>query len=152
MSPEPKHQSWQFPRYWQFNKWYHGSYQLICLISQPILIASKCDWHILKGIFEGFPQLLRPWELLKNWWRYGWMKFVTIKSRQLYWYPKLGMQKTQLLYLQHSPLIWNNPSSCWNIKPMYSLVCKGINSILSQTNVQFHFYNSSPPLWLGCSQ
>jgi len=32
----------------------HGSYQLICLISQPILIALRHDWHQSKGLFEGF--------------------------------------------------------------------------------------------------
>ena len=30
MSLEPKLRLWQFPRYWRFNKWYHGGYQLIC--------------------------------------------------------------------------------------------------------------------------
>ena len=29
MSLEPKHQSWQFPRYQQFNKWYYSGYLLI---------------------------------------------------------------------------------------------------------------------------
>jgi len=53
------------------------SYQLICLISQPILITSRYDWYWLKGLFKGFPYPLRPWESSKNWWRYGWMKFVT---------------------------------------------------------------------------
>ena len=33
----------------------HGGYQLICLISRPILIALKCDWHQSKGLFKGFP-------------------------------------------------------------------------------------------------
>jgi len=65
MSLEPKLRSWQFSRYWRFNKQYYGGYQLICLISWPILIAL------------GFLQPLRPWESSKNWWRYGQMKFVT---------------------------------------------------------------------------
>jgi len=77
MSLEPKLISWWFPRYWWFNKWYHSGYQLICLISWPILIASRHDWYWSKGLFKGFLQLLRPWELLKNWWRYGQMKFMT---------------------------------------------------------------------------
>ena len=72
-----KLRSWQFPRYWWFNKRYHGGYQLICLISQPILIASRRDWYRLKGLLKGFKLALRPWESSKNWWRYGWMKFVT---------------------------------------------------------------------------
>jgi len=76
MSLEPKYLSWQFPRYWWFNKWYHSSYQLICLISQPLLIASIHDWYWLKGIFKGFWVPLRQWESSKNWWRYSWMKFV----------------------------------------------------------------------------
>jgi len=77
MSLKPKLRSWRFLRYWRFNKWYHGGYQLICLISRPILIASRCDWYQLKGLSKGFPSPLRPWESLKNWWRYGQMKFVT---------------------------------------------------------------------------
>ena len=77
LSLEPKHQSWQFLRYWWFNKWYHGGYLLICLISRPLLIASRRDWYWLKGLFKGFQEPLGPCELLKNWWRYGWMKFVT---------------------------------------------------------------------------
>jgi len=72
-----KLRSWRFPRYWQFNKRYHGGYQLICLISRPILIASRHDWYQSKGLLEGFKLALRPWESLKNWWRYGQMKFVT---------------------------------------------------------------------------
>jgi len=72
-----KHISWQFPRYWRFNKWYYSSYQLICLISWPLLIASRHDWYWSKGLFKGFWVPLRPWESSKNWWRYGWMKFVT---------------------------------------------------------------------------
>jgi len=63
---------WRFLRYWRFNK-----YQLICLISRPLLIASRRDWYRSKGLLKGFKLALRPWESLKNWWRYGWMKFVT---------------------------------------------------------------------------
>jgi len=73
-----KHRSWQFPRYWWFNKWYYSGYQLICLISRPLLIASRCDWYWLKGLFKGFQVLLRLLESLKIWWRYGWMKFVML--------------------------------------------------------------------------
>jgi len=68
---------WRFPRYWRFNKWYHGGYQLICLISWPLLIASGRDWYWSKGLLKGFKLALRPWESSKNRWRYGWMKFVT---------------------------------------------------------------------------
>ena len=55
MSLEPKLRLWQFPRYWQFDKQYHGGYQLICLISWPILIALRRDWYLSKGFFKGFP-------------------------------------------------------------------------------------------------
>jgi len=72
-----KLRSWRFPRYWRFNKRYHGGYQLICLISRPILIALRRDWYRSKGFLKGFKLALRPWESSKNWWRYGWMKFVT---------------------------------------------------------------------------
>ena len=72
-----KLRSWRFPRYWWFNKRYHGGYQLICLISRPILIASRRDWYLSKGLLKGFKLALRQWELSKNWWRYGRMKFVT---------------------------------------------------------------------------
>jgi len=78
MSLELNLRSWQFPRYWWFNKQYHSGYQLICLISQPLLIASRRDWYLSKGLLKGFPYPLRPWESLKNWWRYGRMKFVTL--------------------------------------------------------------------------
>jgi len=77
LSLEPKLRSWRFPRYWWFNKWYYSGYQLIFLISWPILIASRHDWYRSKGLFKGFWEPLKPWELLKNWWRYGRMKFVT---------------------------------------------------------------------------
>ena len=62
LSLEPKLRSWRFPRYWWFNKRYHSGYQLICLISQPLLIASKHDWYLSKGIFKGFREPLRPWD------------------------------------------------------------------------------------------
>jgi len=77
LSLELKLRSWWFLRYWQFNKQYHGGYQLICLISWPILITSRHDWYQSKGLFKGFREPLRPWELSKNWWRYGQIKFVT---------------------------------------------------------------------------
>ena len=50
---------------------------MICLISQPLLIASRRDWHRSKGLFKGFKLVLRPWESSKNWQRYDQMKFVT---------------------------------------------------------------------------
>ena len=75
--PKAKLRSWRFPRYWWFNKWYHGGYQLICLISWPLLIASKRDWYWSKGLLKGFKLALRLWESSKNWWRYDHMKFVT---------------------------------------------------------------------------
>ena len=78
-----KLRSWRFQRYWQFNKWYHGGYQLICLISQPLLIALRRNWYLSKGLFKGFRVPLRLWESSKNWWRYGQMKFVT--GRPLFW-------------------------------------------------------------------
>jgi len=68
---------WLFPRYWRFNERYHGGYQLICLISRPLLIASRRDWYRSKGLLKGFKLALRPWESSKNWWRYDRMKFVT---------------------------------------------------------------------------
>jgi len=77
LSLEPKLRSWWFPRYWWFNKRYHGGYQLICLISWPLLITLGCDWYQLKGFLKGFKLALRLWESSKNWWRYNQMKFVT---------------------------------------------------------------------------
>ena len=50
---------------------------MICLISWPLLIASKHDWYQLKGLLKGFKLALRLWESSKNWWRYDQMKFVT---------------------------------------------------------------------------
>jgi len=73
-----KLRSWRFPRYWRFNKRYHGGYQLICLISRPLLIASRRDWYRSKGFLKGFKLVLRPWESSKNWWRYDQMKFVIL--------------------------------------------------------------------------
>jgi len=78
LSLEPKLRSWRFPRYWWFNKWYHGGYQLICLISRPLLISSRHDWYQSKGLLKGFKLALRPWESSKNWWRYDQMKFVIV--------------------------------------------------------------------------
>jgi len=74
---------WQFLRYWQFNKQYHGGYLLICLISWPLLIASRYDWYLLKGLFKSFWDPSRLYESLKNWWRYGWMKFVTSSIQEI---------------------------------------------------------------------
>ena len=53
---------------------------MICLISRPILIASRRDWYLSKGLFKGFKLALRPWESSKNWWRYDQMKFMTLLS------------------------------------------------------------------------
>ena len=75
-----KLRSWWFLRYWWFNKWYHSGYLLICLISRLSLIASRHDWHWLKGLFKGFQKPLRLYESSKNWWRYSWIKFVTLLS------------------------------------------------------------------------
>ena len=54
---------------------------MICLISRPILIASRRDWYQSKCLLKGFKLALRPWESSKNWWRYGQMKFVTTKPQ-----------------------------------------------------------------------
>ena len=56
---------WWFPRYWRFNKRYHGGYQLICLISRPLLIASRRDWYRSKGFLRAFRS---HWDR-ENWWR-----------------------------------------------------------------------------------
>jgi len=56
---------------------------LICLISRPLLITLRHDWHRSKGLLKGFKLALRPWESLKNWWRYGQMKFVTDLKYQM---------------------------------------------------------------------
>ena len=66
LSLEPKHQSWQFLRYWWFNKWYHGGYLLICLISWPILIASRCDWHWSKRSFQGLAVAIETVRIIKE--------------------------------------------------------------------------------------
>ena len=73
-----KHQLWQFLRYRWFNKWYHSDYLLICLISWSSLIVLRCDWYWSKVLFKGFWVPLRLWELSKNWWRYGQIKFVIL--------------------------------------------------------------------------
>jgi len=96
-----KYRSWQFPRYWRFNKQYHSSYQLICLISWPLLIASGHDWYWSKGLFKGFWVPLRLWESLKNWWRYGQMKFVT---------PCLALPTSHLLTIHYQTMADNNCS------------------------------------------
>ena len=54
MSLEQKLISWWFSRYWRFNKWYHGGYQLICLISRPLVIALRCDWYQSKVFLRAF--------------------------------------------------------------------------------------------------
>jgi len=107
--PKPKLRLWWFLRYWRFNKRYHGGYQLICLISQPLLIASRHDWYRSKGLLKGFKLALRPWELLKNWWRYGWMKFVTLSIT-----PGLGT----LLYRdwQFRFHLWSHPLSAATVR------------------------------------
>ena len=51
---------------------------MICLISWPLLIASRHDWYLLKGLLKGFKLALRPWESSNNWWKYDRMKFVTL--------------------------------------------------------------------------
>ena len=56
---------------------------MICLISRPLLITLRRDWHRSKGLLKGFKLALRPWESLKNWWRYGQMKFVTDLKYQM---------------------------------------------------------------------
>ena len=66
LSLEPKHQSWQFLRYWWFNKWYHGGYLLICLISWPILIASRCDWHGSKRSFQELAVAIETVRIIKE--------------------------------------------------------------------------------------
>ena len=50
---------------------------MICIISQPLLIASRRDWHRSKGLLKGFKLALRPWESSKNCWKYDQMKFMT---------------------------------------------------------------------------
>jgi len=60
--PKAKLRLWRFLRYWRFNKQYHDGYQLICLISWPLLIALRRDWYRLKGLLKGFKLALRPWE------------------------------------------------------------------------------------------
>jgi len=61
-----KLRSWQSPRYWRFNKQYHGGYQLICLISRPLLIASRRDWYQLKGLLKGFKPVFKTVGIIKE--------------------------------------------------------------------------------------
>jgi len=98
-----KHRSWWFLRYWWFNKQYYSSYLLICLISQPLLIALRRNWYQSKGLFKGFWVPLILWELLKIWWRYGWIKFVTeymfqLKAYVNTWYLYAPSQRVQLRF------------------------------------------------------
>jgi len=104
LSLEPKLRSWQFPRYWWFNKQYHSGYLLICLISWPLLIALRHDWYQSKGLFKVFWVPLRPWESSKNWWRYGQMKFVTPKQdKKAYQWELYSTQaQNSLSFLCHS--------------------------------------------------
>jgi len=108
-----KLRSWWFPRYWRFNKRYHGGYQLICLISRPILIALGRDWYRSKGLLKGFKLALRPWESSKNWWRYGRMKFVTTSmilfSSHFFVTPRL------FLFCCQIPLFQSNSIPLWSI-------------------------------------
>jgi len=66
MSLELKHQSWWFPRYWQFNKQYHGGYLLICLIFWPIFITLRCDWHLIKRSFQGLSVAISTMRIIKE--------------------------------------------------------------------------------------
>ena len=97
-----KLRSWRFLRYWWFNKQYYSGYQLICLISRPLLITSRCDWYQSKGLFKGFLVPLRPWESSKNWWRYGWIKFVT---HQLNLSPRSPLTHSRESHLQSQKLL-----------------------------------------------
>ena len=116
-----KHRSWQFPRYWWFNKQYYSGYLLICLISQPLLIALRCDWYWSKGVFKGFWVSLRLWELLKIWWRYGQMKFVT----------KMQAKSYRNIFRVY----YNQDNFSTELKPR-----KGV---ISQTSFSYIFINSS---------
>ena len=66
MSLEPKLRLWRFPRYWQFNKRYHGGYQLICLISWPILISSRRDWYRSKRSLQGLSVAIETVRIIKE--------------------------------------------------------------------------------------
>jgi len=66
MSLEPKLRSWRFLRYWRFNKQYHGGYQLICLISRPILIASRHDWYRSKRSFQGLSVAIETMRIVEE--------------------------------------------------------------------------------------
>ena len=54
LSNSKQRDSWLNSGYQTLDADKYGSYQLICLISQPILIALRHDWHQSKGLFEGF--------------------------------------------------------------------------------------------------
>jgi len=66
MSLEPKLRSWRFLRYWRFNKRYHGGYQLICLISWPILISSRRDWYRSKRSLQGLSVAIETVRIIKE--------------------------------------------------------------------------------------
>jgi len=126
---KPKLRSWRFPRYWQFNKRYHSGYQLICLISRPILIALRRDWYRSKGLFKGFKLDLRPWELSKNWWRYGRMKFVTgpayYRDRSLIEIHSEPSVSLLSFYRNRDTLNAPEPSSGMNTTPKFFCRIKG---------------------------
>jgi len=122
-----KLRSWRFPRYWWFNKQYHSGYQLICLISQPLLIDLRRDWYRSKGLLKGFKLALRPWESSKNWWRYGRMKFVTPRKQPRSWVrlPPKGLFQ---VFMRRSPtlsfssLLCPPWCACWSINRIVVLI------------------------------
>ena len=61
-----KLRSWRFLRYWRFNKRYHGGYQLICLISWPILISSRRDWYRSKRSLQGLSVAIETVRIIKE--------------------------------------------------------------------------------------
>ena len=61
-----KFRSWRFPRYWQFNKQYYSSYQLICLISRPLLIASRCWIVSIERSFQGLSVAIKTVRINKE--------------------------------------------------------------------------------------
>jgi len=129
LSLEPKLRSWQFLRYWWFNKWYHSGYQLICLISWPLLIALRPDWYRYKGLLKGFKLVLRLWELSKNWWRYDQMKFVTATSSYgPYIIPIICLSHHMLwlwlwLWLMWCDLVWPMSYLCDSVTVMWYFPC-----------------------------
>jgi len=140
LSLEPKLRFWWFSRYWWFNKQYHGGYQLICLISQPLLIASRRDWYWSKGLLKGFKLALRLWESSKNWWRYDWMKFVT-QRHSIGW----SMLKLVMLFMMLSQLTRHlKPST------MYSQVTRYLH-LLNTVSADQHLLSPHPVVsgWLG---